>query len=88
MKFKEIKANFKNTIKGGKGDNLNPESVDQKQLIVGVLIEMEHTNNPMIAMEIALDHLEENPKYYTIHIKSGLVDEPEALELAKKLAII
>jgi nicotinamide mononucleotide adenylyltransferase len=36
----------------------------EKQLKVGIGVEKEHTKNEKTAREIALDHLEENPKYY------------------------
>lgn len=52
-------------VSGGKGDNTDPASVDQKQLQEGAQEEAdEHTDNPKIAQEIALDHLTEDPKYY------------------------
>jgi hypothetical protein len=35
------------------------------QLKIGIKIEQEHTTNPEIAREIALDHLGEDPRYYT-----------------------
>lgn len=31
----------------------------------GIAVEMEHTNDKKVAMEIARDHLFEDPKYYT-----------------------
>jgi hypothetical protein len=37
----------------------------KSELIKGVKVEMEHTANAKIAREIAMDHLAENPKYYT-----------------------
>jgi hypothetical protein len=37
----------------------------QKQLDMGAPIEHEHTNNQKLAVEIALQHLEEIPDYYT-----------------------
>lgn len=37
----------------------------KKQLKMGVKIEMEHTNDKDIAIEIAMDHLFEDPNYYT-----------------------
>ena len=37
----------------------------QKQLDMGVPIEHEHTKNHKLAMEIALQHLDEIPDYYT-----------------------
>lgn len=48
-------------------------NVDKKdimlQLKMGAKIEMEHTNDSDVAMEIALDHLNEMPDYYTKLIK-------------------
>jgi hypothetical protein len=35
-----------------------------KQLRQGMRVEYEHTFNPAIAKEIALDHLSERPDYY------------------------
>jgi len=39
--------------------------VDPKELSMGLKIEMEHTKDKTIAKQIALDHLTEDPKYYT-----------------------
>jgi hypothetical protein len=36
-----------------------------KQLAMGIKVESEHTSDPKIAREIALDHLAEKPDYYT-----------------------
>lgn len=41
-----------------------PHSFINEQLIKGIRVEKEHTDNPEIARKIALDHLEENPFYY------------------------
>lgn len=60
-------------------------SLKNKQLELGVAVEAEHTNNKGIAEEIALDHLWEDPEYYTKLIKAGLVDEPSALSLYKEM---
>lgn len=64
-----------NKIKGGKADNLDIEdiakmhglSVDEiyDEFQKGVSHEMEHTSEMMVALEIALDHLYEDPEYYT-----------------------
>lgn len=70
-----------NNIKGGLSDNKTLEQIAKKhskngdinniltqlkiQLIKGVNVEMEHTNNKKIAKEIAMDHLYEDPNYYT-----------------------
>jgi hypothetical protein len=37
----------------------------KKELSKGIKVEMEHTNNRQRAKEIAMDHLYENPKYYS-----------------------
>jgi hypothetical protein len=42
------------------------------QLMKGISIETEHTVDYNVAMEIALDHLKENPNYYVLLNKAGL----------------
>ena len=64
-----------NRLKGGVGDNTPSHSVDPVQLSLGVQIEMEHTNDHEIAQEIAMDHLTEDPQYYTKLVKAGLASE-------------
>ena len=39
--------------------------VDPKELAMGIKVEKEHTDNPVLAKRIALDHLAEIPDYYT-----------------------
>jgi hypothetical protein len=41
------------------------ETIDPKELQAGIEIELEHTENRDIAKQIAIDHLNEDPKYYT-----------------------
>lgn len=36
-----------------------------QELKIGLEVEGEHTSDKKAAMEIALDHLKEDPKYYT-----------------------
>jgi len=66
----------KETIKGGLADNytlndlvkrhkLSDSSSLKIQLEMGIKIEAEHTKSKQIAKEIAMDHLWEDPKYYT-----------------------
>lgn len=64
-----------NKLKGGSGDNTPSDKVNPNQLSLGVQIEMEHSNDPEIAKEIAMDHLTEDPEYYTKLIKAGLAKE-------------
>jgi len=59
-------------LKGGLGDNKEVQEFDQKQVLMGLKVEMEHTDDPTVALEIVLDHLSEDPKYYTTK------DDPEA----------
>lgn len=61
-----------NKLPGGKGDNTSAADVDQKELSLGLSIEAEHTDDPEIAKEIALDHLTEDPQYYSKMIAAGL----------------
>jgi hypothetical protein len=66
-------------LPGGKGESAAPESVDPTQLAMGITVEMEHTQDERIAKEIALDHLQENPNYYSELQKAGLADELDAV---------
>lgn len=62
-------------IKGGKADKLSIEDIAKKhgvttdsikaQIEMGKKIEMEHVDDSDLAKEIAMDHLEEIPDYYT-----------------------
>lgn len=67
-----------------KGSDLNPNDFDKEQVSVGVLVELEHTDDKTIAQNIALTHLKENPKYYSDGFECGLFDEKSAAELAKE----
>ena len=51
-------------INGGLGDNDSPTKYSRDVILKGLGVEMEHTDDPLIAIEIVLDHLNENPKYY------------------------
>ncbi len=52
-------------LQGGKAENKSPLEYDPEQVKMGLNVEKEHTNNPLVAVEIATDHLEELPDYYT-----------------------
>ena len=51
-----------------KKGHFDPKKVDPGELKKGIRVEYEHTSNPEIARQIALDHLAENEKYYTLLI--------------------
>lgn len=54
----------KDKLPGGLADKKDPEDFDQKQLEKGRKVEMEHTDDKDLALEIAMDHLTEDPDYY------------------------
>ena len=72
---KDIKKSEEDKIRGGKADNLTVDQIAEKhgvsvkkilkQLKKGVKVEMEHTDNKQVALEIARDHVEEFVDYYT-----------------------
>ena len=64
-----------NRIPGGKGVGRCPDDFDPKELAMGIKVEAEHAKSRKIATEIAMDHLSENPRYYSKLKKSGLADE-------------
>ena len=59
-----------NTI--AKIHNIKNTSKLIQELKLGIKEEMEHTTDKDVAKEIALDHLAENPKYYSKLKKAGL----------------
>jgi glutamate mutase epsilon subunit len=68
--------NFKGVLKGGRADGKDLTKYDLKQILLGIKVELEHTADRMIALEITSDHLEEIPDYYTRLLK--MEDEAEA----------
>jgi hypothetical protein len=57
--------------------SLHPNQIHPSELRMGVRVEMEHTGDPKKAEKIALDHLAENPYYYTALKLSG-IESPSA----------
>ena len=56
---------FKDELKGGMADGKPIIYYDLKQLLTGIKVEREHTDNKFIALEIAMDHLERIPDFYS-----------------------
>jgi hypothetical protein len=73
--YEDVIGEQVNTLTGGVGDTTAPSNVNTKELAIGVQVEMEHTNDPKIATEIAMDHLTEDPEYYTKLVNAGLATE-------------
>ncbi len=88
MNYKEF---FKEEmIVGRRGKKFKEKDVDAKQLAMGIKVEMEHTKDKRISKRIALDHLAEDPLYYTKLKKAGLaneLDENSLFGLTSPLAI-
>jgi len=57
--------NFKDRIPGGMADGKAIINYDLKELLEGIKWEREHTNDSLLALEMAMDHLERIPDYYT-----------------------
>ncbi len=66
----------------------NVEDYNPNELAVGKEVEREHTNYVQAATDIAKHHLSEDPEYYTKLLKTGLVDEETAIQLAHALKMI
>jgi hypothetical protein len=54
---------WEDKLKGGLADQKTPNDYNQRQLRKGIEVELEHTDDPDIATEIAMDHLEESKDY-------------------------
>jgi hypothetical protein len=76
---------WKDKLKGGKADNKTPDDFPEDDIIIGTKVEREHTDNPDIATEVAMDHLEENPDYYDELIAAGIADEKDAIDAFDEL---
>ena len=63
--FKALNEAAKQKIKGGKGSKLTPDQVNYYEFTKGWKHELEHTDDIDTAKKIALDHLAEDPNYYT-----------------------
>jgi len=71
----EYKLKNEEVLKGGISDNKSLKDIAKKhkvelttltnQLNMGIKTEMEHTSNKQMAKEIAMDHLSEDPSYYS-----------------------
>ena len=48
-----------------KRPSISEKEVDSEELKKGIKVELEHTNDPMVAKLIALHHLAENSRYYS-----------------------
>jgi len=59
-----MKSAYKDKLPGGVGDDKTPSDFDPDTLYKGMQHELEHTSDKEMAVEIAIDHLTEDPNYY------------------------
>ena len=85
---------WKQRIKGG--TTRPPADFSPLALYRGVIVELEHAEDPCVAMEIAMDHLDEDPSYYdklaTIHVenpgrraRNPAAEAPRARQIAGRI---
>lgn len=72
-------------LEGGLSDNDSLSEFDLKELLKGFKVELEHTKDPIKAIEIASDHLSEHPDYYTA--LKDMEDELESDALDKLVSL-
>lgn len=62
-RFKQL-LEWEDEIPGGRADKMKPSDFNKEALMKGIYVELEHTDDIALAMEIAMDHLTEDPNYY------------------------
>jgi len=67
-------------IEGGLADGMPDSKYDKDELAKGIKVEMEHTGDYAAAKEIAKDHLQEIPDYYTRLAKMENEAEKKAMD--------
>jgi hypothetical protein len=72
-------TSYGDAVKILKNKGILSEAISPSELAMGIKIEMEHTDDLSIAKKIAMDHLAENPKYYSDLEASG-VDTAQGLK--------
>lgn len=63
--MRKIADEHKDLLPGGLADKNKPSDFPKAQLLMGIKVEREHTKNFRLAREIAMDHLKEDPHYYS-----------------------
>lgn len=65
MRVNDRYSPFHEQLPGGLASGMRPEDFEPEQLARGIEVELEHTQDVALATEIAMDHLVEDPEYYT-----------------------
>lgn len=63
--YRFLKRSFEDKLPGGLADKKKPTDFNPQALQKGIQVELEHTKDKNLAQEIAMDHLTEDPEYYT-----------------------
>jgi hypothetical protein len=61
---KKSRKQWGQKIPGGLAKRKGPKDFAPESLIRGLIVELEHTDDPLLAMEIAMDHFTEDINYY------------------------
>jgi len=77
---------WRDRMKGGKADKLTPSMFPRRALQRGTKHELEHTDDWKKAMEIAMDHLAEDARYYYKLEKMERHAKKDDARLRKKIA--
>ena len=81
-------------IPGGLAEGKKPSDFPVKDLVLGMTVEMEHTSDPAVACEIAMDHMTEKSDYYRTGDMAKEVEEAlekvedGAITLAKQAGVL
>jgi len=78
---------YKPVIKGEKQTGLTIDDVDPKEFLVGMAVEAEHSSDIAVQRALVLQHLSQNPKYYSEGMKDGIFTDPKAINVYKKYFI-
>lgn len=70
-------------LPGGRADDKSSDDFDEGSLREGAKHEKEHTDDPALAREIAMDHLAEDPRYYEKLKQVEKADSPSMQALAR-----
>jgi hypothetical protein len=80
-----VKSLSGDILPGGKADSKEPKDFNQDELLLGLIEEYsEHTDNPAAAAEIAMDHLTDEPHYYSKELDKEAPPGKEKQVLALK----
>lgn len=52
-------------LRGGTVKKIHPRYIPRRTLVRGAKVELEHTSDPDLAVEIAVAHISEDPLYYS-----------------------